>query len=91
MSGELSEFLQVCCGVPILEGYGLTETGAACSLTLNNGHTVYYTVGAPLYGHEIRLQSLPTWATPPTTCRVRAGRSWCAGPPCSRATTRTPR
>lgn len=59
LSGELSEFLQVCCGVPILEGYGLTETGAACSLTLNNGHTVYYTVGAPLYGHEIRLQSLP--------------------------------
>lgn len=59
LSGELSEFLQVSCAVPILEGYGLTETGAACSLTLNNGHTVYYTVGAPLYGHEIRLQSLP--------------------------------
>lgn len=26
LSGELSEFLQVCFGVPILEGYGLTET-----------------------------------------------------------------
>ena len=59
LSGELSEFLQVCFGVPILEGYGLTETAAACSVTINNNHCVYYTVGAPLYGHEIKLQSIP--------------------------------
>ena len=59
LSGELSEFLQVCLGVPILEGYGLTETGAACAVTLNNGEIVYYTVGSPLFGHEIRLESIP--------------------------------
>ena len=59
LSGELSEFLQVCFGVPILEGYGLTETAAACSVTINNGYCVYYTVGAPLYGHEIKLVSIP--------------------------------
>ena len=59
LSGELSELLQVCLGVPILEGYGLTETGAACSVTLNNGTVVYYTVGSPLFGHEIKLESIP--------------------------------
>lgn len=59
LSGELSEFLQVCFGVPILEGYGLTETAAACAMTINNGHVVYYTVGTPMCGQEIRLQSVP--------------------------------
>lgn len=70
LSGELSEFLQVCFGVPILEGYGLTETGAACSLTINNNVRVYYSVGAPLLGHEIRLQSLPDmgYTTDDTPC-----------------------
>ena len=59
LSGELSEFLQVCFGVPILEGYGLTETAAACSMTINNGHVVYYSVGTPLCGQEICLRSVP--------------------------------
>ena len=37
----------------------MTETGAACSVTLNNGTVVYYTVGSPLFGHEIKLESIP--------------------------------
>ena len=53
MRVELSEFL-LGAGVPLLEGYGLTETCGAATVQQLGGR-VRSTVGAPLPGVEVRL------------------------------------
>jgi long-chain acyl-CoA synthetase len=55
LSREILEFFSAA-GLPILEGYGLTETSAAISVNLP-GRTRFGTVGLVLPGHEISLAS----------------------------------
>ncbi len=58
LSEEVYRFLQIAFCVPVLQGYGLTETSAALSLTrpddFSTGH-----VGAPLLSCEVRLYDVP--------------------------------
>eukprot|EP00197_Chlamydomonas_leiostraca_P002909 CAMPEP_0202857292 /NCGR_PEP_ID=MMETSP1391-20130828/295_1 /ASSEMBLY_ACC=CAM_ASM_000867 /TAXON_ID=1034604 /ORGANISM="Chlamydomonas leiostraca, Strain SAG 11-49" /LENGTH=690 /DNA_ID=CAMNT_0049536077 /DNA_START=146 /DNA_END=2218 /DNA_ORIENTATION=- len=58
ISDEVITFLRVCFGATVLEGYGMTESCSAMSLTrpedLTAGH-----VGAPLPCGEIKLMDIP--------------------------------
>ena len=56
ISAPVMEFLMICFGVPVLEGYGQTESTAASSVTSGNtfGH-----VGAPVACNEVKLVSVP--------------------------------
>jgi len=58
LSPVLQEFIKVCFGCPMYEGYGMTETGAisnACDLRDPNvGH-----VGGPMVSCEMKLESVP--------------------------------
>lgn len=51
-------FLQIAFCVPVLQGYGLTETSAACTLTREYDFTTGH-VGAPLLMNEVRLFDVP--------------------------------
>jgi long-chain acyl-CoA synthetase len=55
LSREILEFFAAA-NLPILEGYGMTETSAAITVNLP-GHTKFGTVGPILPGHEITLAS----------------------------------
>ena len=58
ISSEVMEFLRICFGATVIEGYGMTET--ACTITMthpddtSSGH-----VGGPLPCCEIKLADLP--------------------------------
>ena len=54
---EVLEFMRVCFGCPVIEGYGQTETAAGVSLTAIDDHTVGH-VGGPLACNEVRLESV---------------------------------
>jgi long-chain acyl-CoA synthetase len=58
LSEEVYRFLQIAFCVPVLQGYGLTETAAALSLTrpddFSTGH-----VGSPILSVEVRLADVP--------------------------------
>ena len=58
LSPVLQEFIQVCFGCPVHEGYGLTETSGVSHLCdprdMNIGH-----VGGPMVSCEMRLESVP--------------------------------
>eukprot|EP00210_Caulerpa_lentillifera_P001769 g1699.t1 len=56
---HVEEFLRVALTIPILQGYGLTETCAVTCLTLPNRHDMFGTVGAVLPCAEFRLESVP--------------------------------
>ena len=53
MSADLSHFFRGM-GVPIYEGYGLTETCAAACVNNANGNTIG-TVGRPVNGYSVRI------------------------------------
>lgn len=55
LSAELCEFFHAC-GVKILEGYGLTETTAACAVNLPSDYR-FGTVGRPLGDSEFKIAS----------------------------------
>ncbi|GMA23853.1 AMP-dependent synthetase [Luteimicrobium album] len=55
LSREILEFFEAT-GMPILEGYGLTETSAAITVNLP-GESRFGTVGPVLPGHQIKLAS----------------------------------
>ena len=54
LSRETQEFMRICFDVPILQGYGLTETCAAGTITYLH-ETGYGRVGGPLSCNYIRL------------------------------------
>jgi long-chain acyl-CoA synthetase len=59
LAPEVQEFLRIVTGVPVCQGYGLTETGAALTVQnfddqLTTGH-----VGAPLICSEVKLVDVP--------------------------------
>jgi long-chain acyl-CoA synthetase len=55
---DVLDFLKICFGCPIIEGYGLTETAGACTFTKTidplGGH-----VGGPLKCSKLRLRDVP--------------------------------
>uniref|UniRef100_A0A6B2KZ22 AMP-dependent synthetase/ligase domain-containing protein n=1 Tax=Arcella intermedia TaxID=1963864 RepID=A0A6B2KZ22_9EUKA len=60
LSAACCEFLSVCFGVPILQGYGLTETcGGSCVHELNTIDLDARSAGAPLPCCELRLVDVP--------------------------------
>jgi long-chain acyl-CoA synthetase len=50
---EILEFFYAC-GVPVLEGYGMTETATASTVSTQESHK-FGTVGRPLPGAEVRI------------------------------------
>jgi long-chain acyl-CoA synthetase len=50
---EILEFFYAC-GVPVLEGYGMTETATASSVSTRDAYK-FGTVGRPLSGAEVRI------------------------------------
>ena len=58
LAPEVFEFMRICFGATVLEGYGMTET--ACTITLTDpadatmGH-----VGVPTMGCEVKLDDIP--------------------------------
>ena len=58
ISQETLNILRVCFCSPILEGYGLTETGSAVCLT-SPIDPVGSTVGGPLSSIRLRLKEIP--------------------------------
>jgi len=70
ISGEVLDFLRICFKCPVLEGYGQSECGAACSITnpddLSIGH-----VGPPIPCNEIRLDAVPDMGYSPDDTAVK--------------------
>lgn len=58
ISQEILNVLRVCFSSPILEGYGLTETGSAVCLK-SPIDPIGGTVGGPLSNIRIRLKEIP--------------------------------
>ena len=58
ISGEVLDFLRICFGSEVIEGYGMTETSCTISMTsptdLKAGH-----VGGPLPSCEVKLADIP--------------------------------
>lgn len=58
ISTEVMDFLRVCFGATVIEGYGMTET--ACTITMTHpDDTTSGHVGGPLPCCEIKLADLP--------------------------------
>ena len=58
LSSEVMDFLRICFGAVVIEGYGLSESSSCCSATLPEetraGH-----VGGPMPCVEIKLADIP--------------------------------
>ncbi|KAL6757995.1 hypothetical protein V8C86DRAFT_1809130 [Haematococcus lacustris] len=58
ISDEVMMFLRICFGATVLEGYGMTESSSAMSITRPDDTTIGH-VGAPLPHAEIKLVDIP--------------------------------
>ena len=58
ISTEVFEFLRVCFGATVSEGYGMTETACTIAMTRPDDATMGH-VGAPLDCCEIKLEDIP--------------------------------
>lgn len=60
LSGDTQEFIRVAFGVPIIQGYGLTETCAGCTVQdyKDFQHTTL-NVGAPIGSCQVKLVDVP--------------------------------
>lgn len=58
ISSEVMDFLRICFGATVIEGYGMTETACTISMTqpadTSSGH-----VGGPIPCCEVKLDDLP--------------------------------
>ncbi len=58
ISAEVIDFMRICFGATVIEGYGMTETACTISMTLpedtSSGH-----VGGPLPCCEVKLEDIP--------------------------------
>ncbi|GMH39572.1 hypothetical protein BSKO_07470 [Bryopsis sp. KO-2023] len=58
MSAEVFDFLKICFGAVVMEGYGMTET--ACTITTTrDGDTLSGHVGSPIPCCEVKLDDIP--------------------------------
>ncbi|GMP40292.1 hypothetical protein CsSME_00010793 [Camellia sinensis var. sinensis] len=58
LSPDVMEFLRVCFGCPVIEGYGMTETSCVISI-MEDGDNLTGHVGAPNPACEIKLVDVP--------------------------------
>lgn len=58
ISEEVFDFLRICFGATVLEGYGMTETSCVISMTLPGDATAGH-VGGPCSSCEIKLVDIP--------------------------------
>lgn len=58
IEGDVLTFLRVALGIPILEGYGQTESTGGATLTVIGDNTVEQ-VGPPMVGVEVKLVDVP--------------------------------
>jgi len=58
IDGKVLKFLKCCFCVPIIEGYGMTETCAGSLITLPDDPEIGH-VGGPLQNVKIRLRDIP--------------------------------
>lgn len=59
LTPEVQEFLRIVAGVPVCQGYGLTETGAALTVQAYDDQLTAAHVGAPLACNEVKLVDVP--------------------------------
>eukprot|EP01119_Soliformovum_irregulare_P001169 TRINITY_DN10889_c0_g1_i1.p1 TRINITY_DN10889_c0_g1~~TRINITY_DN10889_c0_g1_i1.p1 ORF type:complete len:741 (-),score=260.15 TRINITY_DN10889_c0_g1_i1:48-2225(-) len=76
------EFLKVCFGCPILQGYGLTETAAAGTVSLPDDRK-YSHAGPPIVSVEIKLVPVPEMNYSPIESKDQkfGGEVWIRGAP----------
>jgi len=55
LGGECHEFLRICLGCPLVQGYGLTETCGGCTITPHFLPNPYRRAGAPIGSVEVVL------------------------------------
>ena len=58
ISTEVFEFMRICFGATVSEGYGMTETACTIAMTRPDDPTMGH-VGAPLDCCEIKLEDIP--------------------------------
>ena len=58
ISSDVFEFLRVCFGATVSEGYGMTETACTIAMTRPDDATIGH-VGAPIECCEIKLEDIP--------------------------------
>lgn len=58
LSPDVMEFLRICFGCPVIEGYGMTETSCVISI-MEDGDNLTGHVGAPNPACEIKLVDVP--------------------------------
>lgn len=58
ISADTLDFLKICFSCDILEGYGMTETAASCSVQFE-GDPMTGIVGGPTQGMKIKLRDIP--------------------------------
>jgi long-chain acyl-CoA synthetase len=79
LSKECAEFLRVCFGVPILQGYGLTETTAAACIGELDDPTAYTNVGPPFASSQFKLVDVPKMKYLHTDSEGPRGEIWVRG------------